>query len=65
MDLTQCGMQAIEGSSFYDMSRLQNLNLRYTNIIFLTLVSQLKLVSGQFKSTILSEHEIEIKHGNF
>ena len=29
LDLTECGMQSIEDNSFFDMSLLQHLNLRY------------------------------------
>ena len=29
MDVTECGMQSIEEDSFYDMSLLQHLNLRF------------------------------------
>ena len=32
MALTECMMQAIEDDSFYEMSHLQNLNLRYEAI---------------------------------
>ena len=32
MGLTECGMQSIEEDSFYDMSRLQHLNLRFVTL---------------------------------
>ena len=33
LDLTECGMQSIEDNSFFDMSLLQHLNLRYVTFL--------------------------------
>ena len=33
LDLTECGMHSIQEESFYDMSLLQHLNLRFVLIL--------------------------------